>query len=133
MIDEILKHSIFDLIIDDMDRDEIIDLGKSIWVIDKERRFWYFEYQVDTKNLWWRYDFFLPFLNPFNMSHPRYHDIFGEFFNHYLTKNNFESEEIKKLCEGDFVSQLEIDEILSDDRDLQIKMKQIIDEKRSDV
>ncbi len=133
MIDEILKQSIFDLIIDDMSGAEIIDLGKSIWVIDKEKRFWYFEYQIDTKNLWWRYDFFLPFLNPFNMSHPRYHDIFGEFFNHYLKRNNFKSEEIKKLCEGDFVSQLEIDDILSDDRELQIKMKQIIDEKRSDV
>ena len=105
MIDEILKQSIFDLIIDDMDRAEIIDLGKSIWVINKEKRFWYFEYQVDTKNLWWRYDFFLPYLNPFNMSHPIYHSIFGEFFNHYLKKYTFESGEIKKLCEGDFVSQ----------------------------
>lgn len=133
MIDEIIKQSIFDSIIDDMVGAEIIDLGKSIWIINKETRYWYFEYQTDTKNLWWRYDFFLDYLSPYNMSHPQYHDIFSEFFNHYLTKNNFESEEIKKLCEGDFVSILEIDQVISDDRELQIKMGQIIDEKRSDV
>jgi len=133
MIDEIVKQSIFNLIIGDMDNAEIIDLGKSIWIIDKENRFWYFEYQTDTKNLWWRYDFFLPYLYPFGMSHPRFHDIFGDFFNHFLSQKNFKSEEVKKLCEGDFVSQLEIDEIISDDRELQIKMGQIIDEKRSGV
>lgn len=133
MIDEIVKQSIFNLLFDDMDGAEVIDLGESIWIIDKEKRYWYFEYQTDTKNLWWRYDFFLSYLTPFGMNEVWYHNIFSEFFNHFLNQKQFGSAEIYKLCEGDFVSILEMDQVLSDDRELQIKMKQIIDEKRSDV
>lgn len=133
MIDEIVKQSIFNLLFDDMDGAEVIDLGKSIWVINKETRYWYFEYQTDTKNLWWRYDFFLSYLTPFGMNEVWYHSIFSEFFNYFLNQKQFNSAEVKKLCEGDFVSILEMDQVLSDDRELQIKMKQILDEKRSDV
>ncbi len=133
MIDDIVKQSIFNLIIDDMPNASILDLGQSIWIIDKEKRYWYFEYQVDTKNLWWRLDFFEPYLEPFGINHPRFSFIFGEFFNHYLKVNDFKSKEISKLCEADFVSEFEIDDILSDDRHLEIKMKQIIDEKRLDA
>lgn len=133
MIDEIVKQSIFNLLFDDMDGAEVIDLGKSIWVINKETRYWYFEYQTDTKNLWWRYDFFLSYLSPFGMNKVCYQDIFSEFFNYFLNQKEFDSTEVKKLCEGDFVSIIEIDQVLSDDRELNIKMKQILDEKRFDV
>ena len=130
-IDDKLKKYIFKKLANDLSHVEIICYGDSVNFIDRDNNYWYMELKKNG-HLWWRLDFFEPYLEPFGINHPRFSFIFGEFFNHYLKVNDFKSKEISKLCEADFVSEFEIDDILSDDRHLEIKMKQIIDEKRLD-
>ena len=46
---------------------EIIPYKSSIWFINRENKYWYFELE-EGGTLWWRYHFFIPFFDMFSMS-----------------------------------------------------------------
>jgi len=31
---------------------------KGIWFVNREEKYWYLEYKIETNYLWWRYEFF---------------------------------------------------------------------------
>ena len=31
---------------------------KGIWFVNRERKYWFLEYKIETNYLWWRYDYF---------------------------------------------------------------------------
>ena len=57
MISEKLKSVIFDKLYQDLKHCEIIPYDGSIYIIDRDNKFLYFEYDKGG-TLWWRYDFF---------------------------------------------------------------------------
>ena len=51
---------------------------KGIWFVNREEKYWYLEYKVDTNYLWWRYEFFNYYMTLFSMS--------SEVFNEVISK-----------------------------------------------
>ena len=31
---------------------------KGIWFVNRDRKYWFLEYKIETNYLWWRYDYF---------------------------------------------------------------------------
>ena len=65
---------------------EIIYYKDSIWFIDRERRYWYFEYHKEDKHLWWRWSHFQSALKIFSLNGEEHQGIFGELVNMILNK-----------------------------------------------
>ena len=57
MISDGLKQVIFKKLYMDLKGVEIIPYNNSIYFIDREKKYWYFEYEKNGE-LWWRYGFF---------------------------------------------------------------------------
>ena len=66
-MDEVLKDFIKQQLYDELSNTEIIPYNNSIWFIDRENTYWYFEL-TKTGKLWWRYDYFTNFFKVFNMN-----------------------------------------------------------------
>ena len=62
-----LKQIIFKRLYEELGNCEIIPYKSSIWFIDRENKYWYFELE-EGGTLWWRYHFFIPFFDMFSMS-----------------------------------------------------------------
>ena len=77
MISEKLKSVIFDKLYQDLKHCEIIPYDGSIYIIDRDNKFWYFEYDKGG-TLWWRYDFFNPFFELFSLTYKQFQPILGE-------------------------------------------------------
>jgi len=83
MISNKLKKIIFDKLYDDLKQVEIIPYKDSIWFIDRENKYFYFEYQKDGV-LWWRERFFTKFFHLFSMEHEEYKWIIAEWVEEVL-------------------------------------------------
>ena len=62
-----LKQVIFKRLYEELGNCEIIPYKSSIWFINRENKYWYFELEKGG-TLWWRYHFFIPFFDMFSMS-----------------------------------------------------------------
>ena len=77
MISEKLKSVIFDKLYQDLKHCEIIPYDGSIYIIARDNKFWYFEYDKGG-TLWWRYDFFNTFFELFSLTYKQFQPILGE-------------------------------------------------------
>lgn len=93
-----LKKLIAKYLVKDLYKVEIIYYRDSIWFIDRENRYWYFEYHKVDKHLWWRWSHFTQALKIFSMDAEKEQCIFGELVNMILTKKqNLESKYPNKI------------------------------------
>lgn len=81
-----IKKVICNYLVKDLYNVEIIYYRDSIWFIDRENRYWYFEYHKVDKHLWWRWSYFTQSLKIFSMDGEKEQSIFGELVNMILTK-----------------------------------------------
>ena len=77
MVSSRLKQVIFKKLYMDLKGVEIIPYNNSIYFIDREKKYWYFEYEKNGE-LWWRYDFFSNFFRLFSLKPNDYSIIMGE-------------------------------------------------------
>ena len=79
-----IKEIIFNKLLNDMKGVEIIEDNGSIWAIDPDEKYWYFELEKDG-TLWWRWDFFNNFFKLFSMEREEYEplirDMVGDILN----------------------------------------------------
>ena len=83
MISEKLKSIIFDKLYQDLKHCEIIPYDGSIYIIDRDNKFWCFEYDKGG-TLWWRYDFFNTFFELFSLTYKQFQPILGEWVEEVL-------------------------------------------------
>ena len=81
-----VKKVIVDYLVKDLMPVEIIYYRDSIWFIDREQRYWYFEYHKEDKHLWWRWSHFQSALKIFSLNGEEHQGIFGELVNMILNK-----------------------------------------------
>ena len=81
-----IKNLIFEFLLNDLYKVEIIYYRDSIWFIDRENRYWYFEYHKVDKHLWWRWSHFTTALTMFSMEAEKEQYLLGELVNMILTK-----------------------------------------------
>ena len=67
VITDRLKQIIFKQLYKELGNCEIIPYNSSMWFINRDNKYWYFELDKDG-TLWWRYDFFNSFFQIFSMS-----------------------------------------------------------------
>ena len=134
-----IKKVISNYLVKDLYNVEIIYYRDSIWFIDRENRYWYFEYHKVDKHLWWRWSHFTQSLKIFSMDGEKEQSIFGELVNMILTKKqkleakypnkifktvgsvmNFEDEvnevlncEVKTTCHSRNQQRVRVDDILN--------------------
>ena len=70
-MDTVLKDFIKQQLYDELSNAEIIPYNNSIWFIDREEKYWYFELEKNG-NLYWRYSFFNNFFKIFSMEHSQF-------------------------------------------------------------
>ena len=51
---------------------------KGIWFINREEKYWYLEYKIETNYLWWRYEFFNMLKTLFSMPDEVFNDVISE-------------------------------------------------------
>jgi hypothetical protein len=83
MIPDRLKKIIFRKLYNDLSHVEIISFRNSIWFIDREEKYWYFELQSDG-TLWWRYQFFSDFFILFSLERDDYQSILARWVEEVL-------------------------------------------------
>jgi hypothetical protein len=86
MFSDKLKKLIVEFLLKDLMRVEIIYYKDSIWFIDREQRYWYFEYHKEDKHLWWRWSHFQSALTMFSLNGEEHQYLFGELVNIILNK-----------------------------------------------
>jgi hypothetical protein len=83
MIPDRLKKIIFRKLYNDLSHVEIIPFNNSIWFVDRDEKYWYFELQKDG-TLWWRYQFFSDFFILFSLVSDDYQSILSEWVEEVL-------------------------------------------------
>jgi hypothetical protein len=78
-----VKGLIFDKLYRRLGNAEIIPYNNSIWFIDRENEFWFFELN-DDGCLWWRYHFFISFFNMFSLSQSDFEPIISSWVEEVL-------------------------------------------------
>jgi hypothetical protein len=78
-----LKQIIFNKLYEDLKHVEIIPHNESIWFIDRENKYWYFEYEKSGR-LWWRWKFFEDFFLLFSIEYEEYQWIIAEWVEEVL-------------------------------------------------
>ena len=91
MISDRLKKFIFRKLYDDLSHVEIISFKNSIWFIDREEKFWYFELQSDG-TLWWRYQFFSDFFILFSLERDDYQSILARWVEEVLNSRVYRTD-----------------------------------------
>lgn len=98
MISNRIKNLIFEYLLKDLIKVEIIYYRDSVWFIDRDNRYWYFEYHKVDKHLWWRWSHFTTALTMFSMEAEKEQYLLGELVNMILTKKqNLESKYPDKI------------------------------------
>ena len=77
MVSDRLKDIIFKKLYKELSKVEIIPYKDSVYFIDRDNEYWYFEYEKKGK-LWWRYNFFLNFFVLFSLEPHEYEKVMGE-------------------------------------------------------
>ena len=90
-----LKKTIFDKLYNDLKNVEIIPYQDSIWFIDREKKYWYLEYE-ESETLWWNYHFFTKFFMLFSLEMDEYKPIISEWAEEVL---NFKVK-TSQTCQG---------------------------------
>lgn len=83
MVSDRLKNLIFKRLYKELSKVEIIPYQDSIYFIDRDNKYWYFEYEKDGK-LWYRYDFFISFFVLFSLEWYEYDKVMGEWVEEVL-------------------------------------------------
>jgi hypothetical protein len=109
-----LKKIIFNKLYEDLKHAEIIHFQDSIWFIDREKKYWYLEYEKNG-TLWWRHDFFTNFFLLFSIGRLEYQEIIAEWMKEVLNLK------VDTIESGQFVSGYMIEEILNFNLDTNIK------------
>ena len=78
-----LKKIIFKKLYEDLKNVEIIPYKESIWFIDRENEYWYFEYEKDG-TLWWRWLFFNNYFEIFSLENTEYELIMSDWVEEVL-------------------------------------------------
>lgn len=84
-MDKILKDFIYQQLYEELSNVEIIHHGKSIWFIDRDNKYWYFELDTFSDTLWWRYDFFVSFFKVFSMDNEKFTPIIANWVANILS------------------------------------------------
>ena len=66
MVSDKLKKFIFKRLYKELGNTEIIPYNGSIWFIDREEKYWYFDFE-NSGALYWRYGFFPNFFEMFSL------------------------------------------------------------------
>lgn len=103
-----LKSFIFDELYKELSHAEIIPHKGSIWFINREKQFWYFEFQNDGL-LWWRFSYFSSFFSFFSLEPIEYRKIMTEWVEEVLNRK------INSTRETNFSNSGGVEEILSGD------------------
>jgi hypothetical protein len=77
MITEKFKQTIFDKLSKDLSHVEIISYRDSFWFINREKKYWYLEFQKSGR-LYWRWGFFSNFFQLFSMERDEYEPLITE-------------------------------------------------------
>lgn len=72
-----LKEFIFKKLIDDLSHAEVILHGNSLYVIDRENKYWYLELKASGR-LFWRWEFFNNFFKLFDMEENEFEPLITE-------------------------------------------------------
>ena len=83
MVSDRLKDIIFKKLYKELSKVEIIHYQGSVYFIDRDNKYWYFEYEKSNK-LWWRYDFFINFFVLFSLGPDDYEKVMGEWVEEVL-------------------------------------------------
>ena len=83
MITDKLKKLIFDKLTSDLSGVEIILHDDSLWFIDREKKYWYLEFQKGVR-LYWRWQFFSEFFNLFTMERDEFEPLISEWLESVL-------------------------------------------------
>lgn len=83
MISEKIKRIIFNHLYKELSKVEIIPYKDSIYLIDRENKFWYIEYDNNRK-LWWRYYYFTGLLKIFCLSEKECNEILSDWVEEIL-------------------------------------------------
>lgn len=78
-----LKEFIFKKLSNDLSHAEVILHREHIWFIDRENKYWYFEFQKSGR-LFWRYGFFDNFFKLFDIGYKEYEPLITEWFELFL-------------------------------------------------
>ena len=85
-MNERLKRIIFKKLDQDLGQAEIIvDDNKSIWFIDRAKKYWYLELR-SSGTLWWRYSFFRDFFPLFGLERLEYEPVIAEWVEKVLNR-----------------------------------------------
>ena len=76
-INDRLKRMMFKKLSNDLSHVEIIRYDGSIWLIDRNDKYWYLEFKKNG-HLWWRYDFFNRFFQAFSLQRDDYELLIKE-------------------------------------------------------
>jgi hypothetical protein len=123
-----LKQVIFRKLYKDLSKIEIVSYGDSIWFIDRENKYWYFEYKQGG-TLYWRYGFFISFFDFFSIESDDFKSIISEWVEEVLNckvsttitsifSNAYEVEEalnykVLKTEPGEVYNVYEVEEVLN--------------------
>ena len=92
VITDKLKQLVFKRLYKELRNVEIIPYNDSIWFIDREKEYWYFEFEKDGR-LWWRYGFFINFFEIFSFCESDFEPILSawveEVLNHKVSTTRF--------------------------------------------
>jgi hypothetical protein len=83
MVSDRLKDIIFKKLYKELSKVEIISYKDSVYFIDRDNKYWYFEYENEGK-LWWRYDFFKSFFVLFSLESPDFDKVMSEWVEEVL-------------------------------------------------
>ena len=106
MVSDRLKDIIFKKLYKELSKVEIIPYKDSVYFIDRDNKYWYFEYEKKGM-LWWRYDFFHNFFVLFSLESHECEKVMGEWVEEVLNcKVN--------TTEGSFVlTSVKVEEVLN--------------------
>jgi len=83
MVSDRLKDIIFKKLYKELSKVEIIPYKDSVYFIDRDNKYWYFEYEKKGM-LWWRYAFFHTFFVLFSLEPYDYEKVMGEWVEEVL-------------------------------------------------
>ena len=93
MVSDKLKQLIFKHLYKELGNAEIIPYKDSIWFINREEKYWYFEFE-NTGTLYWRYSFFPSFFTIFSLEREDFEPILASWVEEVLNSKVSETFEI---------------------------------------
>ena len=101
-MDDRLKQIIFKQLYRELGDCEMIPYKDSIWFIDREKEYWYFEFDK-SGTLWWRYHFFISFFELFSMPSDEFTSVLSswveEVLNHKVSTTHPDSIDCNGMVE----------------------------------